>query len=123
MATILDSRTTLTTVVLRIPASVDEVDLERVFTTAYGYKKVYRLGIRARSYPCQFMFTTLAQFNAFVSFFRVCHSGTNAFVLSRNGSGSDAVTVRFAEPVYHDESENDRIHTVTVTLEELPTTA
>jgi hypothetical protein len=121
MASIYSPVATITNVVLRYPAVRKETHVRRVFRTAYGRERVYHLGVRLGSYPAQFLFTTNAQYASFLAIFRSCMTGTNSFGLSRDGTGTDSVSVRFVDSELEESIPFPGRHEVSVTLEEIPT--
>lgn len=92
---------------------------KRIFPTAYGHKRSYRLGVRLRGYPVNFRFNSDAQYAAFLALFRSCQDGSNAFLWWRDTTWTDAMLAAFSADDITRELPYNRISDVTMTIEEI----
>jgi len=95
-----------------------ETHPQRVFATAYGHKRAYRLGVRLRRHPVTFRFNTDAQYAAFLALFRSCQDGSNAFPWWRDTTGTDVMLAGFDEQDLQRELPYNRVSDVTMTIVE-----
>jgi hypothetical protein len=93
-----------------------ETHPQRVFPTAYGHRRAYRLGVRLRRHPVNFRFNADAQWTAFRALFGSCQDGNNAFLWWRDTTGTDAMLAGFDEQDLQRSLPYNRVNDVTMTI-------